>query len=114
MEKVGDGEKWGNWKEVSNTAAVLAERDPWRLLTPLREACRGQHRKRVVGMLGHFPGMPLKTRARELDEQGLCPGPLGVSRCEEFRGGRGQVGRAQIRYTHTHTLDQVVQLLSRV
>ena len=64
MEKVGDGEKWGNWKEVSNMAAVLAERDPWRLLTPLREACRGQHRKRVVGMLGHFPGMPLKTRAQ--------------------------------------------------
>lgn len=109
MEKVGDGEKWGNWKEVSNTAAVLAEGDPWRLLTPLREARRGQRRKRVVGTLGHFPGMPLKTRAQvSLTSKGFVPGPLAVSRCEEFRGGQGQVGRAQIGHTHTHTLDQVV------
>lgn len=29
MERVGDGEKWGDRKEVSNKAAVVAEGHQW-------------------------------------------------------------------------------------
>lgn len=109
MEKVGDGEKRGNWKEVSNMAAVLAGRpvapsDPLEgsLQRPAQET-GGRHARTLPRCAF------LKTRAEvSLTSKGFVPGPLGVSRCEEFRGGRGQVGRAQIRHTHTHTLDQVV------
>jgi len=55
MEKVGDGEKWGNWKEVSNKAAVVAGGDPRCPSDPLVGSLQRPAREQVAGTLGHFP-----------------------------------------------------------